>query len=203
MTKSPTPTRQVRAHYTEHSVFLYQAFRQDIAQNALQNQTFVSPFSRTRMTWVKPSFTWMMYRAGWGTKPDQERILRIEIHRTGFEWALAHACLSHFERDLYPDRLTWKEALRESPVRIQWDPERDLALDPLPWRAIQIGLGPAAVPHYVDAWILRIEDFTSIAHTLRDTAPEHRHATAMTLVPEETAYPLPPELARRIGASSE
>jgi hypothetical protein len=45
------------------------------------------------MTWIKPSFTWMMHRSGWGAKERQERILAIEFLRSGFEWALAHACL--------------------------------------------------------------------------------------------------------------
>ncbi len=49
------------------------------------------------MTWIKPSFLWMMYRSGWATKPGQEQVLSIEITRSGFEWALANACLSHFE----------------------------------------------------------------------------------------------------------
>jgi hypothetical protein len=50
--------------------------------------------------WIKPSFLWMMYRCGWATKPLQERVLAVEITRTGFEWALAHSCLSHFDADL-------------------------------------------------------------------------------------------------------
>jgi hypothetical protein len=48
------------------------------------------------MTWIKPSFGWMMYRSGWAAKPGQERILAIEISRTGFDWALAHSCLSQY-----------------------------------------------------------------------------------------------------------
>jgi hypothetical protein len=38
------------------------------------------------MTWIKPSFLWMMYRCGWATKPGQERVLAIQITREGFEW---------------------------------------------------------------------------------------------------------------------
>jgi Domain of unknown function (DUF4291) len=57
---------------------------------------FVPPFKRDRMTWIKPSFLWMMYRCDWATKPGQERVLAVKITRAGFEWALAHACLSHF-----------------------------------------------------------------------------------------------------------
>jgi len=40
------------------------------------------------MTWIKPSFLWMMYRSGWATKPGQEHILATQITRDGFEWAL-------------------------------------------------------------------------------------------------------------------
>ncbi len=49
------------------------------------------------MTWIKPSFLWMMYRCGWGTKADQETVLAVEIDRAGFDWALRHACLSHHD----------------------------------------------------------------------------------------------------------
>lgn len=35
-----------------------------------------------RMTWIKPSFLWMMYRAGWGFKDKgQRRVLAIDISR--------------------------------------------------------------------------------------------------------------------------
>ncbi|CAM5713449.1 hypothetical protein SMICM304S_01316 [Streptomyces microflavus] len=37
----------------------------------------------------------MMYRCGWGTKEGQEVVLAVEIDRSGLEWALAHAELSH------------------------------------------------------------------------------------------------------------
>ncbi len=51
-----------------------------------------------RMTWIKPSFLWMMYRSGWATKPGQERVLAVELLRSGFEQALSEACLSSFDR---------------------------------------------------------------------------------------------------------
>lgn len=37
-------------------------------------------------------------------------------------------------------------------MRIQWDPERSLSLQPLPHRAIQIGLAGPAATRYVDDW---------------------------------------------------
>src|SRR5688500_10271940 len=80
------------------------------------------------MTWIKPSLLWMAYRCGWATKAGQERVLAIEITRDGFEWALAHACLSHYEPETYPNHAAWSATKDVSPVRIQWDPERDLTL---------------------------------------------------------------------------
>ncbi|MGW3630476.1 DUF4291 family protein, partial [Streptomyces sp. NPDC005122] len=50
------------------------------------------------MTWIKPSFLWMMYRCGWGSKEGQETVLAVEITREGFEWALRQVCLSHYAR---------------------------------------------------------------------------------------------------------
>lgn len=60
------------------------------------------------MTWIKPSFLWMAYRSGWGRKPGQERVLRIDITREGFEWALANSCLSHFDPSVHKGHGDWK-----------------------------------------------------------------------------------------------
>jgi Domain of unknown function (DUF4291) len=81
----------------------------------------------------------MMYRCGWATKAGQERVLAIEITRAGFEWALAHACLSHFDPAHHRDRGAWSQHLKASPVRVQWDPERSLRLAALPYRSLQVG----------------------------------------------------------------
>lgn len=88
------------------------------------------------MTWIKPSFPWMMYRCGWATKPDQERVLAISITRDGFEWALAHSSLSHHDPAVYASHAEWVECKKTTPVRVQWDPERSLLLEPLDHRAV-------------------------------------------------------------------
>jgi Domain of unknown function (DUF4291) len=141
------PTRQIRAVYDDTTIRVYQAYSDTIADSALKHQTFVSPpFKMQRMTWIKPSFLWMMYRAGWGHKDEgQKRILAIDITREGFDWALAHSCPSHPEPDMNADE--WELLKSRSPVRIQWDPERDLLLQPLPHRAIQIGLSRSRISH--------------------------------------------------------
>ena len=48
-------------------------------------------FSYSRMSWIKTNFLWMMYRCGWATKRNQERVLAIRITRQGFEEILSKA----------------------------------------------------------------------------------------------------------------
>ena len=35
------------------------------------------------MTWIKPSFLWMMERSNWGRKSGQECVLAVRITRAG------------------------------------------------------------------------------------------------------------------------
>lgn len=195
-----TPYREVRAHQTPNTVTVYQAYAPAIADAALANGRFVPPFKRERMTWIKPSFLWMAYRAGWATKPGQERILAVEISRDGFEWALTHSCLSHYERGIYPDEPSWTARLQQSCVRIQWDPERGLHHEPLDHRAIQIGLTGEAVDHYVDEWIISITDVTSLTKQIGTRVKQDRLDEARALLPTELTYELPNHIAAKIGA---
>ena len=57
--------RLIRAACTTGTITVYQAYGPEIAP-AMAAGTFVPPFSRDRMTWIKPSFGWMMHRSGWG-----------------------------------------------------------------------------------------------------------------------------------------
>jgi Domain of unknown function (DUF4291) len=129
-------SRQVRAVFDETTLVVYQAYRPEIAEAALRAGTFVPPFSLDRMTWIKPSFLWMAYRSGWARKEGQERVLAVRITRAGFDWALAHSALSAFEAGTHGTREAWLAQRDQSPVRVQWDPERDAALRELPHRAI-------------------------------------------------------------------
>jgi hypothetical protein len=180
---------------------VYQAYPPDIADPAVAAGRFVAPFKRDRMTWIKPSFLWMMYRCGWATKPGQERVLAVEISRSGFEWALAHACLSHFDRSHYPDERTWSAQLKTSPVRVQWDPERSLHLGALPHRSLQVGLSGAAVERYVDEWTLGLTDVTESVHAIHALIRAGDEQAAMARLPAERPYPLPLEIGTVIAAS--
>ncbi|GAA2638098.1 DUF4291 domain-containing protein [Dactylosporangium fulvum] len=179
---------QIRASYTTETITVYQAYSPRIALPALAAGRFVAPFKRERMTWIKPSFLWMMYRCGWATKPDQEHVLAIELTRTGFAWALAHACLSHYDRDVHASREEWSRQLKTSPVRVQWDPERDLDLRPLPYRSLQMGLSGPAVDRYVDEWTVGITDVTELAREVHALVRAGDRAGAQALLPDEQPF---------------
>ncbi len=181
---------QIRAKYNKNTITVYQAYREPIAKPALVAQKFVSPFKLDRMTWIKPSFLWMMYRSGWGTKINQEFILSIEIVREGFEWALKNSCLSHFDEKIHANHNAWKNELDKSPVRIQWDPERDIHLKILPDRSIQIGLSGEAVQRYVNDWIVSIKLMNSLIVNIQEHLHHDRYQQAIDLLPEEKPYPL-------------
>lgn len=183
------PSHQIRAYYTDKTIRVYQAYSDAIANSALKHNTFVSPpFKLDRMTWIKPSFLWMMYRSGWAQKDaNQKRILAIDIDRNGFEWALNNSCLSHKPENLNNEE--WKIYKNNYSVRIQWDPERNILLEPLAYRTIQIGLSKFSLINYVDNWIYNISDVTSLAFKIRQTITSGDIKEATAMLPIEKAYP--------------
>jgi hypothetical protein len=183
------PRYRIRALHTEDTVTVYQAYPPRIGGPAARTGRFPASWKRDRMTWVKPSFLWMMYRCGWATKPDQETVLGVEITRDGFEWALRHSCLSHHDAQVHPDRATWKRQLRHSPARVQWDPERNLKLAPLPYRSLQLGLSGEASARYADEWTVSIADVTPLAHEIHGLVRAGDLDAARSLLPEERPYP--------------
>ena len=196
------PQRQVRATYDDRTITVYQAYPVQIAEPALAAQRFVPPFKPDRMTWIKPSFLWMMYRCGWATKPGQERVLAIQLTRDGFESALSQACLSHYSPQLHPDEEAWSRHLRASPVRVQWDPERSLHLAELPHRSLQVGLSGEAARRHVHEWTVTIIDVTDLARRIHALVRAGDDDAATALLPEQRPYPLPPAVAATIHASA-
>ncbi len=156
----PAAGRHILAHHDADTIVVYQAYRPAIAEHAVRHQRFGGEFSLGRMSWIKPNFLWMMYRAGWATKPGQERVLAIRLARAWFDQILARAVHASYERDVYGDRTAWQAALKGSDVRLQWDPDHDPAGAPQARRAIQLGLAGETLRQYVLAWCVAIHDVT-------------------------------------------
>jgi len=195
------PTRQIRADYGRDWITVYQAYSKEIALPALEHGRFVPPFSLSRMTWIKPSFLWMMERSNWGRKPGQEHVLAIRITRRGWEEALSQAVLTHPERGIYPDADHWKRLFNDAPVYVQWDPERSIHGKALEHRSIQVGLSRHVIEKYVREWALEIRDCTPLARKMYALIQEGHTDRARALLPKERPYPVPPEIGRRIGIS--
>ncbi|MFI6693220.1 DUF4291 domain-containing protein [Streptomyces sp. NPDC050433] len=186
---APEPKYRIRAYHTASTITVHQAYPPPIGLPAARDGRFPGIWKRDRMTWIKPSFLWMMYRCGWGVKEGQETVLAIEISRAGFEWALKHACLSHYDADVHADRAAWQRELKRSPARVQWDPERDVRLEALPYRSLQLGLSGEAARRYADEWIVSVKDVTPLARRIHGLVRDGELAAAQELLPVETPYP--------------
>jgi len=132
--------RNIYAVFDDKTIRVYQAYNNEIADEALKLGKFGSKFSLNRMTWIKSSFLWMMYRSGWATKQGQERILAIDLKREGFDEIVKNSVFSSFREVSDLSKEEWKEKLENSEVRCQWDPDRDIYGNPIGRRAIQLGI---------------------------------------------------------------
>ncbi len=157
---------KIYALYDDKTIRIYQAYNDAIANEAIKNGTFGKNFKLERMTWIKPSFLWMMYRSGWASKENQNRILAIDILREGFDFIIDEAVLSTYNDKIYKDYDSWKESLNNSQVRCQWDPSRDIYGNLLEERAIQLGIKGDIVKKYVNEWIVNICDITDFCKDL-------------------------------------
>lgn len=166
---------EIRARYDDRRIILYQAFNDAIAEAALRAQKFVAPFSYERMTWVKPSFLWMMERSGYATKPMQERVLAVHVLRSAFDAAVRSA-------------VSTSESNSRAPIRVQWDPERSLRGSKLEHRSLQLGLGRAVSRAYALEWVQHIEDVTPLARQLAVLRREGEWDAAQRLLPIERTY---------------
>lgn len=176
----------IRAVYDDKTIRIYQAYNNRIADEAIKNGTFGSSFNRNRMTWIKPSFLWMMYRSGWATKENQERILAIDIKREAFDFLVENAVSSMFDVDKYESIDEWKKQVKESSIRVQWDPERDVYGNPLDYRSIQLGIRGDIVNKYLDEWIEKITDITEYVNELKLLLNDKKDISE--LLPKERSY---------------
>lgn len=177
---------EIRAVYSQDTIRIYQAYSAKIANEAVTMGKFGSKFKMDRMTWIKPSFLWMMYRSDWGEKEDQEHILAIDLKREGFDYAVRNAVLTTYQKDVYSSYEDWKHQIMVSDIRCQWDPERDIYGNALNCRTIQIGLKGRVLEKYVKEWIVNIADITKYTYRLKEM--RDRQLDISELLPNERIY---------------
>lgn len=198
-TKYMAAFREIRADYDRETIVAYQAYSPAIAGAALQAGRFVPPFSFGRMTWIKPSFLWLMERSNWGTKSNQECILAVRIKRDGWDKALRLGVLTSYEPKVHRDRAAWAQQFEQAVVHVQWDPERSIQGKHLPHRAIQVGLSRHIIREYVDDWLLAITDYTLLTKKIRRLCDEGHYDRAKRLLPPEKVYAVDTAIASNLG----
>lgn len=166
------PFRQIRAKYDNETITVYQAYSSEIALPAVEHQKLnVSPkFSTTRMSWIKPSWAWMLYRSGYSYKdPGQSHILALSLSHETFVSLLRKAVVApiHGMGDSNSGVGAKSQGRgKATSVRVQWDPERTVDLEKLPYRSIQVGVPGTLVGDLMDG-IVKIEDVTEKARELK------------------------------------
>lgn len=187
------------AQFDADVVVVYQAYRPEIGLDAAKHGRFGAAWSRSRMSWIKPNFLWMMYRCGWARKEGQEVVLALWLRRAGFDEILASAVPSAHDERLHETHADWKAAVTRSDVRLQWDPDHGPGGAPEQRRAIQLGLRGDVLRRFADEWLLGIEDITPLVHS------QHPHAVSPwdeLQMPEEQVYrPEDERLAQRLALS--
>jgi hypothetical protein len=156
----PTSGRHILAQFDADSICVYQAYRPSIARFAVEHQQFGGDFSFSRMSWIKPNFLWMMYRAGWATKEGQEHILAVRLRRKFFDELLRMVVPSGFDSRRFATREEWQAAVASSDVRLQWDPDHDPSGKPVERRAVQLGLRGETLRRYGQKELISVEDIT-------------------------------------------
>jgi len=195
----PKAGRQIIGQTDGDNIIVYQAFNPLIANYAVKNQRFGGPdYSFNRMSWIKPGFLWMMYRAGWASKEHQQRILAITLPLEHFKTILKNATISSYSENFYDTQEEWKSELEKTEVRLQWDPDHDPHGTKQERKAIQLGMKGDILKRFCTEWITKIEDITAFAHR------EYESVKANQLndlnVPYETIITLKEEfINKRLG----
>jgi Domain of unknown function (DUF4291) len=181
----PQSGRHIMAQFDDDSIYVYQAYRPSIAKFAVEHQRFGGDFSFSRMSWIKPNFLWMMYRAGWASKEGQEHILAVRLRRRFFDELLRQVVPSTFDPVRFASREAWQASVASSDVRLQWDPDHDPSGKPVQRRAVQLGLRGDALRRYGEKELISVDDITAFVVEQRDHLGD---CFRQLITPEERVY---------------
>jgi len=197
----PNEGRHINAALQEDNIAVYQAYKKSIAEFAVREQQFGGPdFSLSRMSWIKTSYLWMMFRSGWGQKEGQDSILQIWIPVSFFDKILGDCVISSFSTEYYANQERWKEALASSESRMQWDPDHDPFGQPLPRKTIQLGLKGSLLNEFASKSIVKIIDVSTFVRE-QDRLKSAKDLSGLQ-IPYETLYkPADEQLIKRIKLS--
>jgi len=193
----PKEGRCILAQYDDDTIIVYQAYRPSIGRFVVKYGAFGGDFSYSRMSWVKPNFTRMMYRSGWGTKEGQEVTLALRLRRQFFDDILTQAVSSLWDPDQFAIEEDWKREVRRSFMRMQWDPDHLPSGAKVERRAIQLGLRGKVLKAFGQEELVEVIDLSKFVAEQR--ARLSSDGVSAIVTPRERVYqPNNPEIARRL-----
>jgi len=187
-------SKEVFARYDKKYIRVYQAYNSEIANEAVKLQNFGKNFSTQRMTWIKPSFLWLMNRSNWGTKKNQENILAVDVYRDFFDGLLEKAVLTFPDSELFSGK-EWEKKFSESDVYCQWDPDRGINGNPIGRYAVQIGIKGNALRDFLERGIFSIEDITPLVR--KWNIQRKNNKLNIKDLPSERIYPVDSRIIRK------
>ena len=183
----PSSGKFIIAQFDHDSIIVYQAFKDSIAKFAVDNQKFGGPdYDFERMTWLKPSFLWMMYYSGWAKKENQENVLAIKMKRDGFDRILGHTVMASFSKKLYGNSNDWERKLANADTHLRWEHYYGLHGEKTERYAAKIGIKGKMLQHYNNEWIEEIQNITPYVRRQQELL-EASQADLLQL-PHERAY---------------
>lgn len=191
--------QEIRADYNRETITVYQAYGKNIAVPAIKNNRFEKPFSFNRMTWIKPSYLWLMERSNWGKKSNQDCILGIKIKRDCWEKALSLGVLTNPDNKIYKSGQEWSRLFQNAKVHIQWDPERNIYGGKTQVRSIQVGISRHLIEEYNADWITEITDLTPLTKKISNLKKQGKYKEVKRLLPKEKVYLVPETIEKIIG----
>ena len=198
----PSAGKFIIAQFDRQSIIVYQAFNDHITEFALKHQRFGgNAYDFERMTWLKPSFLWMMYYSGWAKKENQENVLAIRMSREGFDEILKTAVTTRFYAGTYTDQKSWEDELRSTEIQLQWESYHDLFGNKTERRAVKIGLRGDMLQRFNENWILEIRNITPFVREQQQLLSVNK--LEFIQLPHERAY-APDDLSilRKIDATT-
>ena len=194
---------EIRADFGRGTIVIYQAYPPAIADAALNAAgRFVPPFWFHRMTWIKPSFLWLMHRSNWGQKSGQERVLAVRVKREP----------DGKRRCPWPYLTSFRPLLSVHPwngTRIPAGPGSPsmgprvprCAGRPCPYFSIQVGLSRHVIREYAEEWVVGIKCTARVREVPNLLQAGQADKAKRRLPPR--VYPVSAGLARRLSIDGE
>jgi len=166
----------------DDTISLYAAFN----PRMFNEKGFTENMNLNRMTWLKTSLLWTMWRSAWATKPNQEAILKIDVPEEYID-------------ELYARARRTKDAPLKHPVLLQRDPDRkivrrrwkkdarenDTSMFVSGDKTVHFGIRGTELDYFIAIAQEQISDITRTIKLIQQDKPEHPTRALYSLLDQE------------------